>query len=199
MKYLNLVFDKSSPTNRELPEDSGYEVAIMGRSNVGKSSLINAISNRKKLARSSQKPGCTNYFNCYTIGDEKRLIDLPGYGYAKRSKNMQQHWDREFERYIESRQSLSAVVVVIDARHAPKLIDLDLMERLSIKKIPIHLVANKADQLTQKIKNERLKEFEGMCSSFENCTWQLSSTVRSMNIDKLITYIKAAVQCGTLK
>ena len=199
MKYLNLVFDKSSPTNRELPEDSGYEVAIMGRSNVGKSSLINAISNRKKLARSSQKPGCTNYFNCYTIDDEKRLIDLPGYGYAKRSKSMQQHWDHEFERYIESRQSLSAVVVVIDARHAPKLIDLDLMERLSIKKIPIHLVANKADQLTQKIKNERLKEFEGMCSSFENCTWQLSSTVRSMNIDKLITYIKAAVQCDTLK
>ena len=194
MKYLDLVFEKSAPTNRELPKDSGSEIAIMGRSNVGKSSLINALSNRKKLARSSQKPGCTNYFNCYSIASDKRLIDLPGYGFAKRSKSLQKHWEIEFERYIASRQSLTAVVIVVDARHSPKLADIDLIKQLNLQAMPIHMVANKVDQLTQKVRNERANEFQGLCDSFEHCSWQFISATRAYQVENTINYIKNAIK-----
>jgi GTP-binding protein len=132
----------------QLPTDGRPEVAVVGRSNVGKSSLLNALLKRKNLAYTSKSPGKTQQFNFFEVDNRFYLVDLPGYGYAKAPKSARTEWAQLQERYLEERQPLRGVVQLIDSRHPPMDSDVDLIERLRNIGVP-HLIAlTKADKLS---------------------------------------------------
>lgn len=132
----------------QLPTDGRPEVAVVGRSNVGKSSLLNALLKRKNLAYTSKSPGKTQQFNFFEVDNRFYLVDLPGYGYAKAPKSARKEWAQLQERYLDERQSLRGVVQLIDSRHPPMDSDIDLIERLRDVGVP-HLIAlTKADKLS---------------------------------------------------
>jgi len=132
----------------QLPTDGWPEVSIVGRSNVGKSSLLNALLGRKNLAYTSKTPGKTQQFNYFRVGDHFYLVDLPGYGYAKAPKSARMEWAQLQERYLAERQPLRGVVQLIDSRHPPMDSDVSLIERLREVGVP-HLIAlTKADKLS---------------------------------------------------
>jgi len=134
---------------RHLPEDSGAEVAFVGRSNAGKSSALNRITGKKGLARTSKSPGRTREIVFFTLDAEKRLVDLPGYGYAKTPKSLQQHWGHTLPEYLATRRSLRALIIVADARHGLKDSDRDILA-WSSNVVPIrHLLLTKADKLSR--------------------------------------------------
>lgn len=129
------------------PQDDIPEVALAGRSNVGKSSFINTLLNRKNLARTSGKPGKTQLLNFFNVDDKLRLVDVPGYGYARVSKKEREKWGRMIEEYLTSRENLKAVVSLVDFRHEPSADDVQMYEFLKYYEIPVILVATKADKI----------------------------------------------------
>ena len=133
----------------QYPEDNMKEIAFAGRSNVGKSSLLNLLTNRKSLARVSGSPGKTRTINFYKINDEFRIVDLPGYGYAKASKAEQATWGEMMERYLENRQGLVKVAQLVDVRHAPSKQDLQMYEYLRYYHLDGLVVLTKADKVSR--------------------------------------------------
>ena len=137
-----------SATNKShYPQDDIPEVALAGRSNVGKSSFINTMLNRKNLARTSGKPGKTQLLNFFNIDDKLRFVDVPGYGYARVSKKEREKWGKMIEEYLTTRDNLRAVVSLVDLRHEPSADDVQMYEFLKYYKIPVILVATKADKI----------------------------------------------------
>lgn len=137
-----------SATNKShYPQDDIPEVALAGRSNVGKSSFINTMLNRKNLARTSGKPGKTQLLNFFNIDDKLRFVDVPGYGYARVSKKEREKWGKMIEEYLTSRENLRAVVSLVDLRHEPSSDDVQMYEFLKYYEIPVILVATKADKI----------------------------------------------------
>lgn len=137
----------SAANKSHYPQDDIPEVALAGRSNVGKSSFINTLLNRKNLARTSGKPGKTQLLNFFNIDDKLRLVDVPGYGYARVSKKEREKWGRMIEEYLTSRENLKAVVSLVDFRHEPSAYDVQMYEFLKYYEIPVILVATKADKI----------------------------------------------------
>jgi len=137
----------SAANKSHYPQDDIPEVALAGRSNVGKSSFINTLLNRKNLARTSGKPGKTQLLNFFNIDDKLRLVDVPGYGYARVSKKEREKWGRMIEEYLTSRENLKAVVSLVDFRHEPSADDVQMYEFLKYYEIPVILVATKADKI----------------------------------------------------
>lgn len=137
----------SAANKSHYPQDEIPEVALAGRSNVGKSSFINTLLNRKNLARTSGKPGKTQLLNFFNIDDKLRLVDVPGYGYARVSKKEREKWGRMIEEYLTSRENLKAVVSLVDFRHEPSADDVQMYEFLKYYDIPVILVATKADKI----------------------------------------------------
>ena len=129
------------------PQDEIPEIALAGRSNVGKSSFINTLLNRKNLARTSGKPGKTQLLNFFNIDDKLRFVDVPGYGYAKVSKTERAKWGKMIEEYLTSRENLRAVVSLVDFRHEPSTDDVQMYEFLKYYEIPVIVVATKADKI----------------------------------------------------
>lgn len=141
-------FVKSATRSDQYPEDDIPEVAFAGRSNVGKSSLINCLVQRKKLVRTSRTPGRTQLLNFFAInGSSFRFVDLPGYGYAKVAQSVRATWGPMIETYLESRPNLKGVVVIMDLRHPPTPDDISLWGWLKEKNIPVVAVLTKADKL----------------------------------------------------
>ncbi|EFV99307.1 ribosome biogenesis GTP-binding protein YsxC [Streptococcus australis] len=137
-----------SATNKgHYPQDDIPEVALAGRSNVGKSSFINTMLNRKNLARTSGKPGKTQLLNFFNIDDQLRFVDVPGYGYARVSKKEREKWGKMIEEYLTTRENLRAVVSLVDLRHEPSADDVQMYEFLKYYEIPVILVATKADKI----------------------------------------------------
>ena len=137
-----------SATNKShYPQDDIPEVALAGRSNVGKSSFINTMLNRKNLARTSGKPGKTQLLNFFNIDDKLRFVDVPGYGYARVSKKEREKWGKMIEEYLTSRENLRVVVSLVDLRHEPSADDVQMYEFLKYYEIPVILVATKADKI----------------------------------------------------
>ena len=137
-----------SATNKShYPQDDIPEVALAGRSNVGKSSFINTMLNRKNLARTSGKPGKTQLLNFFNIDDKLRFVDVPGYGYARVSKKEREKWGKMIEEYLTSRENLRAVISLVDLRHDPSADDVQMYEFLKYYEIPVILVATKADKI----------------------------------------------------
>ena len=133
----------------QYPEDNVAEIAFAGRSNVGKSSLLNLLTNRKSLARVSGAPGKTRTINFYRINDEFRIVDLPGYGYAKISKSISENWGDMMEEYFQNRQGLKKVVQLVDIRHAPSAQDVQMYEYLRHYGLDGLVVATKADKVSR--------------------------------------------------
>ena len=147
MEIKNSQFVISAPTVEKCPKDNKPEYAFIGRSNVGKSSLINMLCNHKGLAKTSASPGKTLLINLFLVNREWYLVDLPGYGYAKRSKSVQDQLQRMISSYILQRQQLVNVFVLIDIRHDPQKIDREFIDWLGVSSVPFSIVFTKADKL----------------------------------------------------
>ncbi|MGT2925701.1 ribosome biogenesis GTP-binding protein YihA/YsxC [Streptococcus cuniculipharyngis] len=137
----------SAANKSHYPQDDLPEIALAGRSNVGKSSFINTLLKRKNLARTSSKPGKTQLLNFYNIDDKLRFVDVPGYGYAKVSKAERAKWGKMIEEYLVTRDNLRAVVSLVDLRHSPTAEDVQMYEFLKYYEIPVIVVATKADKI----------------------------------------------------
>lgn len=137
----------SAANKSHYPQDDLPEIALAGRSNVGKSSFINTLLGRKNLARTSSKPGKTQLLNFYNIDDKIRFVDVPGYGYAKVSKTERARWGKMIEEYLTSRDNLRAVVSLVDLRHDPSAEDVQMYQFLKYYEIPVIVVATKADKI----------------------------------------------------
>lgn len=147
MKTKQSEYVISSVTLEQGPKDKLPEIALAGRSNVGKSSFINAMLNRKNLARTSTKPGKTRLINYFRVNQDLYFVDLPGYGYAGVSKTEKQKWGPMIENYLENREPLKAVIQLVDSRHAPSKQDQEMHTYLVEMGIPTVLVATKTDKI----------------------------------------------------
>jgi GTP-binding protein len=140
----------------QLPTDQLPEVAIVGRSNVGKSSLINRLANRKNLAKSSSTPGKTRTINFYCFNRSWYLVDLPGYGFAKVSRSEKARWGKMIEKYLSGRKTLRGVILLVDIRHSPSVDDRTMKDWLEHHQIPFMVVATKADKLSRSARQKNL-------------------------------------------
>jgi len=153
MKIKSAEFVVSNSLVAKCPKDRLPEYAFIGRSNVGKSSLINMLTNKKSLAKTSGRPGKTQLINHFLINKEWFLVDLPGYGYARVSKKAKKTFQKFITDYFEKREQMVCAFVLVDSRHEPQKVDLDFMEWLGINQVPFNIVFTKAD----KLKPEALK------------------------------------------
>ena len=147
MKIHSAEFLLSASTTRQFPAATLPEIAFAGRSNVGKSTLINSLLNRKKLVKTSSTPGKTQLINFFKVNDQFYFVDLPGYGYAKVPESVQRKWQKLVESYLSERETLRNVVLIIDCRHNPTLLDRQLLEWLEYYQRPSLIVASKIDKL----------------------------------------------------
>ena len=170
----NAKFIISNTDIKKCPQDGKPEYAFIGRSNVGKSSLINMLTNQRKLAMTSATPGKTLLINHFLINNEWYLVDLPGYGYAKRSKSQTEQLEHIISSYVLDRQQLTLLFVLIDSRHAPQKIDLEFIQWLGENGVPFSIIFTKADKLTKTAlagniaayKNRLLEEWEELPEIF---------------------------------
>lgn len=146
-QYPDARFIKSANALNQFPEDTGREVAVAGRSNAGKSSAINVIVNRRQFARTSKTPGRTQLVNFFALGEQQRLVDLPGYGFARVSEAMQKHWGELLAGYFEVRQSLSGLLLIVDIRRQLTAFDRQMIDFAEGVNLPIHILLTKADKL----------------------------------------------------
>lgn len=164
MKVTKSDFIISAVKPEQYPDDHLPEIGLAGRSNVGKSSLINTLINRKNLARTSGKPGKTQTLNFYLINELLYFVDVPGYGFAKVSKKERDAWGRMIETYLTDREDLKAVILIVDLRHAPSNDDVMMYDWLKHYEIPVIVVATKSDKIPKgkwakhlKVVNQTLK------------------------------------------
>mgnify|MGYP000480562636 FL=1 len=143
------TFTISAPDIRRLPADGGIEVAFAGRSNAGKSSALNTLTNQRSLARTSKTPGRTQLINIFEIAENKRLVDLPGYGFAKVPMEMKKKWQKALGEYLEKRECLKGLVVLMDIRHPLKDLDMDLIQWAADSDLPVLALLTKSDKLSQ--------------------------------------------------
>lgn len=154
MRIKNSEFIISAVKREQYPVDNRVEIAFVGRSNVGKSSIINALTNRRHLAKVSQTPGKTKLINFFLINNDFYLVDLPGYGYAKVSKKEKESWGKTIDMYLHNREPLKRVVLLVDSRHKPTADDIMMHEWIKHYGIDVVVVATKSDKLSN---NELVK------------------------------------------
>ena len=203
MQVKKAVYVISSPEFEKCPLPDRPEYAFIGRSNVGKSSLINMLCNNDKLAKTSASPGKTQLINHFditsTVSDDNGkaevlqwyLVDLPGYGFAQASQRSRRRWEQMIENYLRKRENLTMVFVLIDARHSPQKIDLEFLENLKLWQVPFCLVFTKSDKENQRVVSKNVKDFlEAMKK-----TWQflpqnfVTSAVKKTGKVKILSFI----------
>jgi len=193
MEIKEARFIVSNSSVEKCPNPDKPEYAFIGRSNVGKSSLINMLTNKKSLAKTSGTPGKTQLINHFIINNEWYLVDLPGYGYAKVPKKEKVKWEQFLRRYILKRENLYCVFVLIDARHKAQLVDLKFMEWLGVSEIPFSIIFTKTDKLRPEELEANLKAYEEKL--FE--TWEtmpgyfISSAETGEGKDKILDFIES--------
>ena len=147
--YQQAKFILSAKKLSQLPPDTGAEIAFVGYSNVGKSSILNVLTQQHKLARTSKMPGCTQQINVFALDDRRRLIDLPGYGYAKISQQTKKTWQQLLDSYLQTRQSLKGLILIMDIRHPLKPADQLMLKWAAASNIPVCILLNKVDKLNK--------------------------------------------------
>ena len=184
--YHKAHFLTSAAKLSQLPEGDGMEVAFVGRSNVGKSSALNALTQQKSLARTSKTPGRTQLINLFSIDDQRRLVDLPGYGYAKVSEAMKREWQKTLQRYLEERDILRGLVVLVDIRHPLKEVDFAMVSWAVAAELPVHVLCNKADKLSRNQVMRAVMEFQKMLPESELISIQAFSAQSKEGLSGLV-------------
>lgn len=158
MKINKVDMVMSAVSSAQYPSEGLSQIAFVGRSNVGKSSLINTMLNRKKIARVSQTPGKTRTINFYEVNESFYFVDLPGYGYAKLSKQEKSSWGQIMEEFFVYSRDLKHVFVLVDIRHTPKMDDINMVNYIRHYDIPVSIIATKSDKLTRNNQNKSIDE-----------------------------------------
>ncbi len=190
MNYNQADFKASYGLFSQLPDSDRPELVFSGRSNVGKSSLINKLCNRKKLARVSSTPGKTATINFYEVGDVY-FVDLPGYGYARTSASERKRWDELINGYFESDRQRTVVVQLLDCRHAPSADDMQMMEYLRYHQMPFVAALTKADKLKKSQLAATCDEFETICGPYGCQGVVLTSAENGYGIEELKTVLES--------
>ncbi len=190
VNYANFVI--SSPDESKCPTPDKPEYAFIGRSNVGKSSLINMLTGRRKLAKISSTPGKTMLINHFIINEQWYLVDLPGYGFAKRSKKERLKWEKMIRKYILNRINMLTLFLLIDIRIKPQQIDLDFIEWLGVSNIPFSIVFTKADKLKiMQVENNLIQYKKKLAESWEELPPIITtSATTKLGRDELLDYIE---------
>lgn len=174
--FTHAAYSASAYDPKELLPDTGAEVAFAGRSNSGKSSAINALTNRKRLAFVSKTPGRTQTINFFSLGNQRHLVDLPGYGYAAVPMKEKRHWGELISAYLQTRTALRGLVLIMDARHPFTDLDRQLLRWIAPAGIPAHVLLTKADKLTRREAGATLLAAEAEAKNYLNCGVQLFSS-----------------------
>jgi len=185
--YHRAKFLTSAAKVSQLPADAGYEVAFAGRSNAGKSSVLNTLTQQNALARTSKTPGRTQLLNVFELDEERRLVDLPGYGYAKVAKETKFDWEKTLDAYVSHRTCLRGIIIVMDIRHPLKEFDQLMIKWCGSVQLPTHILLNKCDKLsTNESKNTLLKVRKELSSlaAPELVSVQLFSTLKKIGLDE---------------
>jgi GTP-binding protein len=186
MKYNQAVFNTSANDLSQLPKDSVAEVAFAGRSNAGKSSALNVLTNIKGLAKTSKTPGRTQLINYFELTPNNFLVDLPGYGFAKVPLKVKAHWNKLLASYLQTRQPLRGVVLLMDIRHPLKEYDVQMIEWLSYYEIPIHILLTKADKLNASPANSTLLQVKAYLANLKHdIEIQLFSSLTRKGLEQL--------------
>lgn len=188
-------FLMSAPKLNLCVDDTGYEIAFAGRSNAGKSSAINALTNQKQLARASKKPGRTQMINFFSLGNpDQRLVDLPGYGYAAVPEAMKIVWQKELENYLIHRESLQGLVLLMDIRHPLQHFDIMMLEWAYSRKLFVHVLLTKSDKLNRGPASKVLQEVQAQLKKMKlNFSIQLFSSMNKQGLEEL-----ASIMAGRL-
>lgn len=207
--FSKTVFRESAAEIERLPADGGREVAFVGRSNAGKSSTINALTGIGRLAFVSKQPGRTQLINLFEVTPGHRIVDLPGYGYAKVAKDIKREWGILLERYLQERQELAGLVVIMDIRHPLTPLDIRLIEWIAPRGLPLHVVLSKADKLTRQQQAQVVREVTEALTPLAPLpvTVQALSSPKRTGLDTLATTVagflgiaeKAAVSSSELR
>jgi GTP-binding protein len=193
--YRQAEYVISAHNLHQLPTDEGWEVAFAGRSNAGKSSAINALTEQKSLARTSKTPGRTQQIVIFNIDEQRRIADLPGYGYAKVPAKLRAHWQEVMQVYFETRQSLRGVVLLMDIRHPMRPFDEQMVAWCTSRAKPVHLVLTKADKLKRGPAQSTLLKLRR--SLPPGATAQVLSTLSGEGKDDLITRLNQLYEYPT--
>jgi len=186
LNYHVTHFVMSAPDIRHLPADTGIEVAFAGRSNAGKSSALNTLTNQKGLARTSKTPGRTQLINLFEVKEGKRLVDLPGYGYAEVPEEMKLKWQRALGEYLQKRQALKGLVVLMDIRHPLKDLDRQMIQWSVESGIPVLVLLTKADKLASGARKAQLNVVREAALDFAgDVQVELFSSLKKIGVDKV--------------
>ena len=181
----NAEYWKSFEKYHQIPDDDCGEVVFAGRSNAGKSSAINVITNQKKLAHTSKLPGRTRLLNFFKVTEDRFIVDLPGYGYAKVSEAMRNAWARELTTYLSKRHQIRGLFAVMDIRHAPTVLDEQMVEWFSMTGKPIHVLLTKSDKLNRADVQKKLGEVsEILVGQYSQVTVQVFSSLNRAGLDE---------------
>ncbi|KLU14864.1 MULTISPECIES: ribosome biogenesis GTP-binding protein YihA/YsxC [Xenorhabdus] len=184
--YHMTHFITSAPDIRHLPQDVGIEVAFAGRSNAGKSSALNALTRQKSLARTSKTPGRTQLINLFEVEEGVRLVDLPGYGYAEVPEEMKRKWQKALGEYLQKREYLQGLVVLMDIRHPLKDLDRQMIEWAVVMQVPVMVLLTKADKLASGARKSQLAKVRQELASLEgDIQIEYFSALKKIGIDKL--------------
>jgi GTP-binding protein len=179
-------FVTSAPDIRHLPEDIGVEVAFAGRSNAGKSSALNTLTQQKGLARTSKTPGRTQLINLFQVSEGFRLVDLPGYGYAEVPEELKRKWQQALGEYLEKRACLKGLVVLMDIRHPLKDLDNQMIEWAVASNIPVLLLLTKADKLASGARKKQLAMVREACGAFNgDIEIETFSSLKKQGVEQL--------------
>lgn len=185
--YTQAVFLKSAAKLTHLPEDTGIEVAFAGRSNAGKSTALNTLTQNKRLARTSKTPGRTQLINLFTLDESRRLVDLPGYGYAKVPESVKRDWQQLLARYLETRTCLKGLVLLMDCRHPLTELDQMLIDFTVRTDLSLHVLLNKADKISKSaLKQTGMKVEAHLRSRHIDFSVQPFSSLNKIGLEALI-------------
>lgn len=182
-------FLMSVPRPDQAPADSGREVAFAGRSNAGKSSALNTLTQRKSLARTSKTPGRTQHLVFFDLGENRRLVDLPGYGFAKVPEAIKRQWGAAMETYLQQRQSLRGLILLMDVRHPMTDFDQQMLLFASHAQLPVHILLTKADKLKRGPAKASLLQVRQLLKEHENVSVQLFSALKGDGVDEARTVL----------
>jgi GTP-binding protein len=187
--YSGIRFLLSVPRPQQAPHDAGVEVAFAGRSNAGKSSALNALTGRKALARTSKTPGRTQHLVFFALDDQRRLVDLPGYGFARVPEAIQRQWGEAMAEYLQQRESLAGLILLMDIRHPLTDYDWQMIEFCRHAELPVHILLTKADKLKRGPAQNTLLSVRKQLADYPQASVQLFSATKKLGMEEALNVL----------